>query len=257
MTRQAILFGLNYDQTPEASLRGCVNDVTNVKNLLLSTGYKFDDVKVFTDVDHVNRTTACGILQEMNNLASRSWKDSLEVAWIHFSGHGCSTRDLTGDEKDGLDECIVPSDFKKNGVVSDDYIRNVLRNFNPKTKVICIFDCCHSGTIGDLKYRYLKSHTNVQLEHTNEACSSPVLLISGCKDNQTSADAFNVNNARKYSGAMTSCLLSSLEEFGNVPTTIKVHELMDKLRETLHSKHFTQHPQLCSSYLVNEDEIFF
>ena len=145
MKKQAILFGINYKETPSAGLRGCVNDVINMEKLLKSESYGFEDVRVFTDEssDTKSRTTASGILQEMNNLASRSWKDQLDIAWIHFSGHGCSVRDLTGDENDGLDECIITSDFKRVGVVSDDYIKNVLRNFNHKTKVICVFDCCH------------------------------------------------------------------------------------------------------------------
>lgn len=257
MKKQAILFGINYKETPSAGLRGCVNDVLNMHALLKSESYGFEDVRVFTDEssDTKSRTTACGILQEMNNLATRSWKDNLDVAWIHFSGHGCCVRDLTGDETDGLDECIIPSDFQRAGVVSDDYIKNVLRNFNPKTKVICVFDCCHSGTVGDLKYRYLENKSPV-MENKGEACKSPVLLISGCRDNQTSADAYNVNNAHKYSGAMTSCLITSLQTLGNKPSTISIFALVNKLRQTLQTKGFLQVPQLCTSYLLKDDECF-
>lgn len=256
MTKHAILFGLNYTATPSARLRGCINDVRNMEHLLKSSPYEFNDVRVFTDEDAVKRTTACGILQEMNNLASRSWQDALEVAWIHFSGHGCSVRDLTGDEKDGLDECIVPSDFQTSGVVADDYIKSVLRNFNPKTKVICIFDCCHSGTIGDLKYRYLSNRTPV-VEHVGEACKAPILLISGCRDDQTSADAYNVQNAHKFSGAMTSCLIASLQTLGNQPSQINIHTLVDTLRDTLRAKRFSQVPQLCTSYELSGTENLF
>jgi hypothetical protein len=257
MTKHAILFGINYTETSSARLKGCVNDVLNMKTLLSSDMYMFDDIKVFTDQDRVNRTTACGILQEMNNLASRSWKESLEVAWIHFSGHGCSVRDLTGDEKDGMDECIIPSDFMKSGVVSDDYIRNTLRNFNPKTKVICVFDCCHSGTMGDLKYRYIDTKHPPLVEHDGEPCKSPIIMFSGCKDEQTSADAYNVNNAHKYSGAMTSCLITSLLNLGNRPVEIKIYSLFEELNRTLKSKLFTQIPQLCSSYELKIDETLF
>lgn len=244
----AILFGINYDKTPSARLRGCVNDVENVSQKLAKT---FEDVRVFTDKDR--QTTASGMLQEMNNLAARSWHENLDIAWIHFSGHGCSVRDISGDERDGLDECIVPSDFNRVGVVPDDYIRNVLRNFNPKTRLVCVFDCCHSGTIGDLKYRYINATRQPVTEHKMSPCRAEILLISGCRDNQTSADAFNVNNANMYSGAMTSCLLQCLENFEKV----KVHTLMDNLRIKLKQKRFTQVPQLCASFLVNEDTLLF
>lgn len=251
MKSYAVLFGINYDKTPNARLRGCVNDVMNVSKRL-KEDYKFDDVRVFTDKDR--QTTANGLLQEMNNLAVRSWREGVELAWIHFSGHGCSVRDISGDEKDGLDECIVPADFQRVGVIPDDYIRNILRNFNPKTRVVCVFDCCHSGTVGDLKYRYINAnHTAV--EHGQAPCPSPILLISGCMDNQTSADAFNVNNAHQFSGAMTSCLLQCLEN--KDPKTLRVHDLMSDLRLKLRAKRFTQVPQLCSSFVVNKDTTLF
>lgn len=244
----AILFGINYDKTPTARLRGCVNDVENVSKRLLRS---FDDVRVFTDKDR--QTTASGMLQAMNDLAGRSWHEGLDVAWIHFSGHGCSVKDISGDERDGLDECIVPSDFDRAGVVPDDYIRNVLRNFNPKTRVVCVFDCCHSGTIGDLKYRYLNAERRPVTEHNKAPCRAPILLISGCRDDQTSADAFNVNNAHQYSGAMTSCLLQCVSK----PNETKVHDLMENLRKKLREKRFTQVPQLCASFVVDDETTLF
>lgn len=251
MKSHAILFGINYDKTPNARLRGCVNDVENVSKRLKNE-YHFDDVRVFTDKDR--QTTASGLLQEMNNLAARSWHEQLDRAWIHFSGHGCSVRDISGDERDGLDECIVPADFQRVGVVPDDYIRNILRNFNPKTRVVCVFDCCHSGTIGDLKYRYLNANRRY-VEHGQTPCRAPILLISGCRDNQTSADAFNVNNAHQFSGAMTSCLLQCLEN--KDPNATKVHLLLGELRDKLREKRFTQVPQLCSSFVVDESTTLF
>lgn len=104
--RAAILFGINYDASPpSARLRGCVHDVENVSARLRSAPYAFGDVRVFTDKHR--QTTALGLLQELHLFAARSWRESLDVAWIHFSGHGCSVRDLSGDEADhdGMDEC--------------------------------------------------------------------------------------------------------------------------------------------------------
>ena len=254
MTRQAILFGLNYECTADARLRGCINDVRNMESLLNTAEYGFDNVRVFTDASSNARTTAQGILQEINNLAKRSWSDNLDLAWIHYSGHGCSTRDRKGDENDRTDECLVPSDFKTAGVIPDDYIKDCLRNFNPKTKVICIFDCCHSGTIGDLKYRYFDKHTN-QIENRGRPCPSNVVLFSGCKDEQTSADAYNVNHLFKYSGAMTSCLIMVLND--NRALKCKVFDLLDGLRAKLAEKRFAQIPQLTASYEIKEDETLF
>lgn len=254
MTRHAILFGLNYESTPDARLRGCINDVKNMENLLKTSDYGFGNVQVFTDISRKNRTTAQGILQEINNLAKRSWSENMDLAWIHYSGHGCSVKDKNGDENDRTDECLVPSDFKTSGVIPDDYIKDCLRNFNPKTKVICVFDCCHSGTIGDLKYRYFDQHTK-QLENRGRACPANIVLFSGCKDEQTSADAYNVNRLFKYSGAMTSCMIMVLNE--NDALKCGTFDLLEGLRIKLADKRFSQIPQLTSSYEIKANETLF
>ena len=254
MTRTAILFGLNYDRTPEARLRGCINDVRNMETYLKAT-CGFEDVRVLTDDRCYSRVTAQGILQELNNMARRTWSESLDVVWIHFSGHGCSVRDMGyNDELDGKDECLVPADFKTAGVVPDDYIKDCLRNFRPETRVIFVADCCHSGTIGDLRYRYMLPSCKPITENWKRPCPASIVMMSGCMDRQTSADAWNVNRMRKFSGAMTSCLLQVLKERGdNVP----LFQLMECLRDKLREKHFTQVPQLTSSKLIEEKETLF
>lgn len=258
MARHGIAFGLNYDATPEARLRGCHNDVHNIEKLLKSPALHFDDVRVFLDNEAQPRTTARHIIEEMNDLATRSWSHNLEVAWIHYSGHGCSVFDMNGDEKDRRDECIVPSDYKQSGVVSDDVINRVLRRFNPKTRVICIFDCCHSGTIADLKYVYKTVYRKdgfvPVLDNRQDGCSGKVIMLSGCLDYQTSADAFNVRNMHQFSGAMTSCLLLALEELPK--NNWKVFDLLEELRKKLKEKRFTQLPQLSSSFIINDNERF-
>lgn len=250
--RKGLFFGINYVKTPSVRLRGCINDVKNMSTFLKSR-YGFDSVDVHTDEDHNPKTTARGILQEINNLAVDCWRDKVDVVWIHFSGHGTRNRDWSGDEDDGYDECIVPSDYKKSGLVPDDYIKRVLRNFPPHTKVIIVFDCCHSGTIGDLKYRY-KDVENVIEENTQTPCPAHVIMLSGCTDNQTSADAYNVLHRRTFTGAMTSCLLTILNKVGFPP---KVFDILDNVRYLLKEKSFTQYPQLSSSYKLSNDECLF
>ena len=249
--KKALLFGLNYSNTPECLLRGCINDVNNM-SAFLKDRLEFDEITVHTDDAKYPRTTGRGILQDMNSLAVECWKDHASVAWIHFSGHGTRGRDWNGDEKDGYDECIVPSDFKTGGLIPDDYIKRILRNFPPFTKVVVVFDCCHSGTIADLKYRYENVDTVVE-ENTQSKCKARVVMLSGCTDKQTSADAYNVMNRRKFTGAMTSCLLTCMDKHTNP----KVFHLLNELRDTLKEKEFQQFPQLCSSVKLSEDDKLF
>ena len=253
--RHALLFGLNYHRTPKARLRGCINDIDNVERLLRTPPYDFGVIHKHPDPARNPRTTRAGILQEMQALARASVEQELELVWIHYSGHGCSVRDNNRDERDRMDECLVPSDYNTGGLVRDDDIKRVLRTFNPKTRVVCIFDCCHSGTIADLKYRYL-AKGRPQVEDRSAPCEARVVMLSGCMDRQTSADAYNVNNQRKFTGAMTSCLVPSLHEGGSHGKT-DVFVLLERLRRRLRQKRFRQIPQLTCSHLLEEGETLF
>ena len=246
MKSKAILFGINYIHTPSARLRGCANDVKNMSEYL-KTSAKYDVVETYTDEDDYQSVTARNICRGIYNLAIQSHRHKLERVWIHFSGHGTSIRDTNRDEVDGKDECILPSDFKRAGVISDDRIKQLLNMFWKDTKVVCIFDCCHSGTIGDLTYKY-ESRKEPSIQNTKTTCKSKVIMLSGCKDNQTSADAYNVNRKHTFSGAMTSCMLLALRNHKNP----KVLDIVDDLRSFLRSKRFSQIPQLTSSFVVDD-----
>lgn len=252
--RHAICFGLNYHKTPRVRLRGCINDVKNIEKLLKTKEYNFTDVRVFTDDVPNPHTTYDKIQEELELLAARSIDLDLETVWIHFAGHGTQSVDENGDEIDRKDECIVPSDHDKGRLLKDDDIKKILRKFNPNTKIICVFDCCHSGTLGDLKYRYTNSNTNPRIESNEPACESKIIFISGCMDNQTSADAYNVRGQRQFSGAMTSCLLLTLDE-AQKQNKMNVFYILSTLKEHLRKRRYRQIPQLTTSYIIDDGEI--
>lgn len=71
------------------------------------------------------------------------------------SGHGGSTKDLDGDEDDGMDEVIYPLDFKQAGHIVDDEMHDILvKPLPPGCRLTAIFDACHSATALDLPYVY-------------------------------------------------------------------------------------------------------
>ena len=247
--KQALLFGCNYADDKTARLRGCINDVLNMETFL-----KVHEYQVDTFVDDSNNgkdTSANGIINHITTLASDSWNKSLTHAWVHFSGHGCQTRDWSGDERDGKDECIVPSDYKRSGLITDDMMRKAFSTFNPSTKLFLVFDCCHSGSMCDLSYSYKAGDvTCAQIEHTHNFGSS-VTMLSGCMDNQTSADAYNVAQRHQFTGAMTSCLLHVLEAHSDLDR-YSLFELLDDLLFRIKHKGFTQKPILSSSRPITE-----
>ena len=51
------------------------------------------------------------------------------------------------DEPDGMDEVLVPLDFRTQGIILDDDINRILVHALPAgVKLHAIIDACHSGT---------------------------------------------------------------------------------------------------------------
>ena len=132
----------------------------------------------------------------------------------------------------------------KAGLITDDLLHNYLRYIPEKTKCIFYFDCCHSGSILDLPYRYIGNDKNL-VENEKSEIMGNVIMISGCEDKDYSSDAFIDG---KYSGAMTSSLLYALRE---CDYEITYYHLLEKMRRYLKDKEFSQVPQLCSSKKTN------
>ena len=176
--KYALLFGINYKRSPQARLRGCINDVNNMAEYLRKD-LKYDHVKVYTDENNIHETGIQNIIHKIYKLAILSHRQKINQVYLHFSGHGTSTFDKNRDEKDGKDEAFVPSDYQHRGVISDDLFKRIFKIFNENTKVICIFDCCHSGTIADLKYKWV-SEDRKSIENNDRPCRSNIITISGC-----------------------------------------------------------------------------
>lgn len=253
MKGRALLFGLNYPSSPSA-LRGCVNDVMDMA-AFLSAKLKIN-ATVLTDVDPKTKmhTTALGIMRNLSLLAMQTYSENLDFVWIHYSGHGSSIIDRTSDEGDGFDECLVPTDYLRSGVLTDDVINKLLCNINPKTRVVFVCDACHSGTMCDVKFSW-ESALKYKVENAACAARAKILSLSGCLDNQTSADAVGISGTGRFSGALTTCLLKVLSE--NVLASKDAFLLLKLVTEKLKLYGFEQRPELCSTYNLITDKIVF
>jgi Caspase domain len=252
-----MLFGINYLDSAASRLSGCINDVRDVAHLLRTDRrLAFDEVLAFDDERTPRETTLLGMVRNLNALALRSWAERLAAVWIHFSGHGTSVEDKSGDELDGCDECLCPSDYERAGVLRDDEVAALLARFNPRTRVVFVSDCCHSGTIADLRYRWI-APTEPREENARAACAAPVILLSGARDSETAADAqFEdpTTRAQRARGALTACLLQALAE--DAPTgrlAANAFSLLSRVRALLKAGGFDQTPQLSSSFDLRLD----
>ena len=69
MGNKALLVVINKSRLPGSDLQGCVNDVTNVRDVLLKYfGFKVKDIRVLTD----DRATKAGIMKQLEWLVKKA-----------------------------------------------------------------------------------------------------------------------------------------------------------------------------------------
>lgn len=175
-----------------------------------------------------------------------SWINNLECFIFFYSGHGTFIKDQSMDEKDSRDECIVPSDYQIAGFITDDEINSILKQFNPNTKLIGILDCCFSGTLFDLKYRW---NNKVPVIENSQEINNKIVSISSCQDSQVSKEFMCQEGY--FTGALTYFLIPLLK---NNKCILNV---VESLNNTLMSNGFRQITNICSSYDLKTDTTIF
>jgi hypothetical protein len=207
--KKALLIGINYINT-SSQLYGCIDDIVNMNNVLVNN-YLYDQVTMLRD-DTSNPSlipTRSNILKALNTLIAGS--NNCSEIWIHYSGHGARIRDINGDEVSGYDSVIVPLDFMNTGFIVDDDLYDIIKN--SKCKTIILMDSCNSGTVIDLPWSFTyrnPSAYSVSMNNKFVLSNREIYMFSGCKDNQTSADAFSTITNQAF-GAFTNAFLTCLK----------------------------------------------
>lgn len=272
--RKALLLGLNYLGTT-GELGGCINDVKNIKKMLLEK-YNYDEVLMVTDEGqehfkdgvyhkHSSKPTKENILTFLDWLTKDSNKNS--QLYFHYSGHGSYVTDDNDDELDGKDECLVPLDYTKSGFIRDDLFKSsLIKNLHKDANVTMVVDACHSGTMLDLKYKIdctsVTQNKNTKYvfddwtsafnmsQNSKYSNDLNIFTISGCRDTQTSADAW-INN--KYQGALSYNFMKALE-LNNYD--VKIKYLLKDIHCLLKIGTYNQKPVISSSNSINIEDKF-
>ena len=155
--KKAIFIGINYIQSTLNRLAGCANDVSKMISYMSQKNFKTmilsDDIPSTTE--RIVKWPSRKNILEAIDWVTKDMKSGDE-AFVHYSGHGGLTIDLSGDELSGKDSCIYPVSVTGNvECITDDELRILLVNKVPEGAFCTvIFDCCHSGTCLDLRYNY-------------------------------------------------------------------------------------------------------
>ncbi len=265
MAKRALLIGINRYAIPGADLRGCLNDVKSMRAMLTTYhGFKSKDIAVLTDLAATTKAMQAAIQRLVRSAHAG------DVLLLHYSGHGANVPDDDGDEADRRDEILCPTDLDWKRPLTDDWLRETFDALRPGASLTVIMDCCHSGTNTRLlpvpdapsipRYlpnpwdlvaaesgRPLRGRVVGELRRSPRAARRksdvvhadiPELLITGCRDTQTSADAYL---AGSYNGALTYHLVQVLRE---AEGKLTYRELHARTIAKLTRARFDQVPQL-------------
>ena len=252
MTKKALLIGVNEYGYHNADLRGCVNDVRSLADLL--AGYEYSAIEMLTD----DSATAADIRMAIDELLSDMVCGDQLV--ISFSGHGAQVPDRSRDEADGLDEVICPYGINfddSDSWISDDWLSKRLNSIPLGVDCLVLMDCCHSGGNSrsapgsiitprvlenpKIGYREPVGRRVVDVHHTN----GNAVVYSACRENQLAREVFTDG---KFNGAFTAAIVKTIKEGAtdHLGVRARVHEILEDAG-------FDQAPQLEGA---NLDRIF-
>ena len=265
MAKRAVLIGINRYQIPGSDLRGCVNDVKNLQQALTTYyGFSVQDMTSLTDLQATKKAMQSAI----KKLITGGKKG--DVLLLHYSGHGANVPDDNGDEADHRDEILCPADLDWNDPLRDDWLRKTLNKLRSGVSLTVIMDCCHSGTNtraitppdAPIKERFLPCPLDLMATESGRKLRGTLrgqlgkaprgrkrksdivhadikeLLITGCRDTQTSADA---HIGGSFNGALTYYLVESIKAAQGKLTYRELHQ---HTTAQLKKNDFDQVPQL-------------
>jgi uncharacterized protein YegP (UPF0339 family) len=286
--RLALTIGCSYkDRATVPKLNGTINDANNMTNLLKTYGY---DVIVMND----NNISSSPLYPSKTNIQNAiisilQNSQSGDDVVIFYAGHGLQVLQqrqknadssiVTDYEEDGKDEALAPVDvvigpagINKDTVILDDSINLWLKQYGKKgVRIFLIFDCCHSGTMCDLKYTYSCSNSAndkpcntitvndlksiIQQDKgdpsiLDSAFNATIITLSACKDNEVSWEDFVAWD--KSSGQKEGLLTSSF--IYNIKTSDSASKDVLKLLYCIAKQTASrgQHPKISSSIPIHE-----
>lgn len=217
------LFQVGINDYSASPLRGCVNDVLHLDDMLAGAQWKPANAYRLFD----KRATQMMIRTGMRWLMQQRTQTLI----FQYSGHGTILKDQNGDEPSGIDGAICPVDYHLGRYIIDDEFRDMAKLLTPGQRLILLFDCCYSGAsqrggaLGMIRNlfnwrtrkRYVRAEAVIPGDATYDATKkvtfndSESVLIATAQPNELCDDAWI---SGKYRGAGTYALMTAWSKLG-------------------------------------------
>lgn len=259
---KALLIGIDYFDSSDNYLPGCINDIHDVKKMLIENYFYLpENIILLSDASdalpgtYPSRNT---IITHLKNIVQTS--NTCNEIWIHYSGHGTQIYDmmdisavdmsnnifdLSNNLVKLLKDVIIPADYKTSNPITSTEIYTIIKN--SKCNTLLFFDCCNSATICNLPWSFnydisLNTYL-VKQNNSNTTKNSNIYSFSGCKNNQTSEDVYDISK-NQYNGIMTKMVIDCLKTNNYHCSITKLYSDVCKL---IYKKGYSQHPILSSA----------
>lgn len=265
--RRALLIGINrYLRLPGKDLKGCENDVVQMKQLLVGR-FGFEEANITVLLNEA--ATQDAVRQAMAAVLQTSQTDDL--VFFQFAGHGSRMIDREGNKPSGFDETIVPYDSGRrpdpNRDISDDEIALWLMRLGAKTQhIVLLFDCCHSATafrdafgspvrsldpdtrsLDELPPSPLTTEDVALLKEQQgvgmmSLASDHYVALAACRDEERAHEyALADEQSTLHHGALTFFLLGELAQATGHTT---YRDIFERISPAISARFPMQHPQL-------------
>lgn len=239
-----MLTGINYVGT-ENQLNGCVDDINNVNQLLQQNGFNPSNITMFSDDDaaaNAQPPTRDNVLNQFTRLVTNA--KAGDRIFFHYSGHGTQTLDPENNQYD--DDAMCTLDGDQITLITAQDLKQVVDQVPNGVKVVCLMDCCHSGTLFDLTNN---ADNETPVDADNDLNHGYTVMLSGCMDSETSADAV-VNGT--YEGALTAAFLNFAQQqgFSNLLDTLcsndmsQIQALRQQFDDWMSQQNYSQTPNI-------------
>jgi caspase domain-containing protein len=257
----AVFVGVNdyveFGDEPGGDLQGAESDAILMRQVLVERwGLAEENTLMLLSLE----ATKEAIRQAITGwLAEKAGPDDLAI--FYFAGHGSQVYDLDGDEPDGLDETLAPTDVLQLSSVNDirdDEFRVWLSSVG--TEVVVILDSCHSGTAtrGGSEMRTRSLERPIPPEDGNEPefvrqaydpesmadGATTILELAAAAPNQSALEGpFGATGtkAAEPRGAFTWFLV---QELARAEPDITYEEVIRSVAERLFEEELPQDPQV-------------
>ena len=273
--KKALLVGIN--KYPMAPLRGCVNDVLLMYKIITEHfDFKSENVDVLTDEECTKANILSHLRKLVKNVGPGDYIYFHYSGHGSQMVINDLTNNDESDGMDEI-LCPVNLGYNFENPIRDHELGAFFKTLPAGVKVLIVLDCCHSGTGLRNSWNSIKntdgldadiwvnrflppppsnilSDSRVSIDDAlnfvvpsivnkngfmhDTAKQGNAILLSGCQDNQTSADA---KFGLKFFGAMTRVLANKLI---NSKYDITYKELIEQINKDMNKYKFTQNPQL-------------